>query len=279
MTPPLSPYICKFWVLFNFHGPLITGLKNRTKVLNREENIWEQAHLGLQHSEIQVEVQTGVGTLFKFLDILETEGGLHTFHLKVSGLMLKLGWGHQTIFKYVREAGRGTLHISIEGIWSDVQTRMGTPHKILRMKKLCCWVGWGGWSEADDNAMLWLHLAIQDGAECANNVIKYSCWGMAAENNTLQFTVNKSYRCSRKKKRLNFDNKLQGENEMFSLSIYFYIHLSIYLFTLFIHLVISRMNRFLYRISEEWFSRMDSQLKELFCEFHRFPACRKSFFS
>ena len=59
----------------------------------------------------------------------------------------------------------------------------------------------------------------------------------------------------------------------------FYIHLSIYLFTLFIHLVISRMNRFLYRISEEWFSRMDSQLKELFCEFHRFPPCRKIFFS
>ena len=53
------------------------------------------------------------------------------------------------------------------------------------------------------------------------------------------------------KNRLNFDNKLQGENEMFSLLIYFYIHLSIYLFTLFIHLVISRMNRFLYRISEE----------------------------
>ena len=116
------------------------GLKNRTEVLNREENIWEQAHLGLQHSEIQVEVQTGVGTLFKFLDILETEGGLHTFHLKVSGLMLKLGWGHQTKFKYVREAGGGhcTFQLRVSGqmfklgwghrtrFFSIIQPRVGT---------------------------------------------------------------------------------------------------------------------------------------------------------
>ena len=26
----------------------------------------------------------------------------------------------------------GTPHIPIEGIWSDIQARVGTPHKILR---------------------------------------------------------------------------------------------------------------------------------------------------
>ena len=121
-------------------------------------------------------------------------------------------------------------------------------------------------------------LRIQDRAECANYVIKYSCWGMAAENNTLQFTVNNSYMCSRKKL-IKFWQQASGRKWNVLFIYLFYIHLSIYLFTLFIHLVISRMNRFLYRISEEWFSRMDSQLKELFCEFHHFPASRKSFFS
>ena len=47
--------------------------------------------------------------------------------------MLKLGWGHRTKYSDVCKAGmRGTPHIPIDGIWSDIQSRVGTPHKILR---------------------------------------------------------------------------------------------------------------------------------------------------
>ena len=48
--------------------------------------------------------------------------------------MFKLGWGHRTKYSYVCKAGRGgTPHIPIEGIWSDIQSRVGrsrrgTPH-------------------------------------------------------------------------------------------------------------------------------------------------------
>ena len=64
-----------------------------------------------------------MGTPFKFLDILEAEGG--------------------------------PPHIPFEGIWLNVQTRLRTPNKI----QICLRSSWGGWSEANDNAMLWLHLA------------------------------------------------------------------------------------------------------------------------
>ena len=46
--------------------------------------------------------------------------------------MFKLGWGHCTKFYAVVEAEGGTPHIPIWNIWSNVQTRVGTPHKILR---------------------------------------------------------------------------------------------------------------------------------------------------
>ena len=53
-----------------------------------------------------------------------------------------------------------TSHITIEGIWSDVQTRMETPHKILRKKDGLRVVG-GRWvvSLQENNATLWLHIA------------------------------------------------------------------------------------------------------------------------
>ena len=49
----------------------------------------------------------------------------------LSGQMMKIGWGHRTKNSDVGNARGGTPHISIEGIWSDIQARVGTPHKIL----------------------------------------------------------------------------------------------------------------------------------------------------
>ena len=53
---------------------------------------------------------------------------------------------------FEKQRGGGTPHIPIEVIWSDVQTRVGTPHKALEqymLKKIHMlgWVaGWpGGW--------------------------------------------------------------------------------------------------------------------------------------
>ena len=40
---------------------------------------------------------------------------------------------------FAKQEGGGTPHIPIEGIWSDIQARVGTPHKILK-----CWKIRGG---------------------------------------------------------------------------------------------------------------------------------------
>ena len=53
--------------------------------------------------------------------------------------MFKLGWGHRTKNSEVCNAGGGTPHTPIEGILSNIQARVGTPHKILK-----CWITRGG---------------------------------------------------------------------------------------------------------------------------------------
>ena len=52
------------------------------------------------------------------------------------------GGGHRTFQFGFLQMGGGTPHILIEVIWSDVQTRVGTPHKILRIKSRSLKGGW-----------------------------------------------------------------------------------------------------------------------------------------
>ena len=76
---------------------------------------------------------------------------------------------------FEKQGGRHeTQHILFEGIWLDIQARVGTPHKIQRKSlvdswvgcaayelcRLCSlWVGWlGNWS-SDYSSTSWLHLA------------------------------------------------------------------------------------------------------------------------
>ena len=45
--------------------------------------------------------------------------------------MFKLGWDTAQNPQMFGKQGGGTPHIPSERIWSDFQTRVGTPHKIL----------------------------------------------------------------------------------------------------------------------------------------------------
>ena len=79
---------------------------------------------------------------------------------------VKIGWGHRT-YKcaqmFILDVRGGTPHIQLMDIWPDVLNGVGTPHIILRKSLAVGWGGWvgvvGGWSEADNNATPWLHLA------------------------------------------------------------------------------------------------------------------------
>ena len=82
-----------------------------------------------------------------------------------SDIQNRVGTPHINMCSHVQNR-MGTPHIKM---FSDVQIRVGTdilngvgtPHIILR-KSLAVgegWVGRGGWSEADNNATAWLHLA------------------------------------------------------------------------------------------------------------------------
>ena len=45
---------------------------------------------------------------------------------------------------FEKQGGRHeTQHILFEGIWLDIQTRVGTPHKIQRKSLVDSWVGCG----------------------------------------------------------------------------------------------------------------------------------------
>ena len=60
------------------------------------------------------------------------------------------------------EDQRGTLHLPFEGIWSDVQTKVGTPYKIQAFltEVAGAWaVGWVDEILGGNDATLWLHLA------------------------------------------------------------------------------------------------------------------------
>ena len=59
--------------------------------------------------------------------------------------MFKLGWDTAQNTQMFGKQGGGTPHIPIEGIWSDIQARVGTPHKIRKKENQSrSWVG-GGW--------------------------------------------------------------------------------------------------------------------------------------
>ena len=53
-----------------------------------------------------------------------------------SDLQTRVGTPHK-ILRCLRGIGVGTTHIPIKVIWSNVQTRVGTPHKALEQ------LGWG----------------------------------------------------------------------------------------------------------------------------------------
>ena len=87
--------------------------------------------------------------------------------------------GHCTKFyEVVLEAEGGTPHIPIWNIWSNVQTRVGTPHKILRIKSRSLkggWVGgglmdrwWVGPTDYKAHSGSQFQLSIQVRAECGN---------------------------------------------------------------------------------------------------------------
>ena len=59
--------------------------------------------------------------------------GMHIPILDIwSDVQTRVGTPH----KILREAGGGTPRIPIEIIWSDVETRVGTPHKVI--ERYCC---------------------------------------------------------------------------------------------------------------------------------------------
>ena len=66
-------------------------------------------------------------------------------------------WQYAQMF--ILDVREGTPHIQLMDIWPDVLNGVGTPHIILRKSLAVGWGGVGGWSEADNNATPWLHLA------------------------------------------------------------------------------------------------------------------------
>ena len=64
-------------------------------------------------------------------------GGHRTFQIGTYGQMFKVGWDTAQNSRMFEKQEGGTPHIPIEVIWSEVQTRMGTLHKLREQ------MGWG----------------------------------------------------------------------------------------------------------------------------------------